>query len=59
VLSSVTLSGRPVLPTDALRFGFLGAYFFIIEMITRRYFQDDLKTAPYLNGATRILTRPS
>lgn len=56
VLSSVTLSGRPVLPTDALRFGFLGAYFFIIEMITRRYFQDDLKAAAYLNGATRILS---
>jgi hypothetical protein len=56
LLASITLSGRPILPTDALRFGFLGAYMFIIEMLTRRYFQDDLKTGAYLSGATRILS---
>jgi hypothetical protein len=56
LIQSVTLSGRPLLPVDPLRFGFLGAYFFIIEMLTRRYFQDDLKTGAYLNGATRILS---
>jgi hypothetical protein len=55
ILATITLSGRPVLPSDPLRFGFLGAYLFIIEMLTRRYFQDDLKTGAYLNGATRIL----
>jgi hypothetical protein len=56
LLATISLSGRPILPSDPLRFGFLGAYMFIIEMLTRRYFQDDLKTGAYLNGATRILS---
>lgn len=55
LFQTVTISGRPLLPVDAMRFGFLGAYVFIVEMLTRRYFQDDLKTGAYLNGATRIL----
>jgi hypothetical protein len=55
LLETVTLSGRPVLPSDPLRFAFLGAYLFVIEMLTRRYFQDDLKAGAYLNGTTRIL----
>ena len=56
LVQSVTLSGRPLLPVDPLRFAFLGAYMFIIEMLTRRYFQDDLKAGAYLNGATRIIS---
>ena len=56
LIQSVALSGRPLLPVDPLRFGFLGAYMFIIEMLSRRYFQDDLKAGAYLNGATRILS---
>jgi hypothetical protein len=56
LIQTVSLSGRPLLPVDPLRFGFLGAYVFIIEMLTRRYFQDDLKAGAYLNGATRILS---
>ena len=56
LIRGVSLSGRPLLPVDPLRFGFLGAYLFIIEMLTRRYFQDDLKAGAYLNGATRILS---
>jgi hypothetical protein len=55
-LQSVTLSGRPILPVDPLRFTFLGAYVFIIEVLTRRYFQDDLKTGAYLSCASRILS---
>jgi hypothetical protein len=56
ILRSVTLSGEPFLPTDALRFAFLGAYVFVIEVLVRRYFQDDLKAGAYLTCAERILT---
>jgi hypothetical protein len=51
----LTLSGRPVLPTEALRFGFAGAYLFILEMLIRRYFQDDLKTSAFVSASARIL----
>jgi hypothetical protein len=51
----LTLSGRPVLPTDALRFGFAGAYLFILEMLIRRFFQDDLKTGAFISASARIL----
>jgi hypothetical protein len=49
------LSGRPALPTDALRFAFAGSYFFILQMLIRRYFQDDLKTTAYINSTARII----
>ncbi|MBI4202893.1 MAG: hypothetical protein HY532_07275 [Chloroflexi bacterium] len=51
----VTLDSRPVLPTDAMRFGFMGAYFFVLQMLARRYFQDDLKTSAYINATVRII----
>jgi hypothetical protein len=56
LLRSVTLSGQPILPEEALRFAFLGAYVFAIEVLIRRYFQDDLKPGAYLTCAGRILT---
>jgi hypothetical protein len=49
------LSGRPVLPADPLRFGFLGAYSFIILDLVRRYFRDDLKSTAYLSATIRIV----
>jgi hypothetical protein len=52
----VTLSGKPILPVEALRFAFFGSYVFVIEILIRRYFQDDLKTSAYLTCAERILT---
>jgi hypothetical protein len=41
---------------EALRFAFFGSYVFVIEILIRRYFQDDLKTSAYLTCAERILT---
>jgi hypothetical protein len=41
---------------DALRFGFLGAYFFLLSLLIRRYFQNDLRPGAYLAGVVRIVT---
>jgi hypothetical protein len=41
---------------DALRFGFLGAYFFLLSLLVRRYFQNDLRPGTYLSGVVRIVT---
>jgi hypothetical protein len=41
---------------DALRFGFLGAYFFLLSLLIRRYFQNDLRPGAYLSGVVRIVT---
>jgi hypothetical protein len=41
---------------DALRFGFLGAYFYIISGLLRRYFQNDLRPGAYVSGLIRIVT---
>ena len=51
-----SLSGRPLLPTDVLRFGFLGSYFFIVQMLIRRWFQDDLRTSAYINASARVIS---
>lgn len=52
----VSLSRIPMLPAAAIGFGFLGAYFFILQMLVRRYFQDDLKTSAYVNAIVRIIS---
>jgi len=54
-LGGLQLAGTPVLPSEALRYAFLGAYSYSLEMLTRRYFQEDLKPSAYLNAVTRIL----
>ena len=41
---------------DALRFGFLGSYFFLMSLLIRRYFQNDLRPGAYLGGLVRIVT---
>jgi hypothetical protein len=46
----------PALPLDTLRFGFLGAYFYAVQMLVRRYFQNDLKASAYHNATMRIVT---
>jgi hypothetical protein len=45
----------PDVPADPLRFGFLGAYAFILQDLTRRYFRDDLKTGAYIASTVRIV----
>ncbi len=47
---------RPPLLIDLLRFGFLGAYTFILQMMIRRYFQSDLKASAYLSALVRVAT---
>lgn len=41
---------------DALRFGFLGAYFYLLSLLIRRYFQNDLRPGTYLSGVVRVVT---
>ncbi len=40
---------------DMLAFGFLGAYLFDIQMLTRRFFQSDLKPSAYASAALRVV----
>jgi hypothetical protein len=54
-LGEVVPSGRPLLPVEALQFGFLGAYTFIIQDLVRRYYRDDLRTSGYIAAISRIL----
>jgi hypothetical protein len=54
-LTTLPFSGRPQLPAEALRFGFVGAYWFILQDLIRRYFRDDLKTSAYLSVSARII----
>jgi hypothetical protein len=51
----MTISGLPSIPVDALRFGFIGAYVFILRGLVRRYFQADLKTHAYVAAVARIV----
>jgi hypothetical protein len=48
-------SGSPRIPSETFRFGFLGAYFYVLQMLVRRYFQNDLKTSAYVNATMRII----
>jgi len=54
-LGSVTLNGRPFLPMEPLQFAFAGSYFFILQMVIRRYFQDDLKPSAYVAALQRVI----
>ncbi len=54
-LGDVVPSGRPSLPVEALQFGFLGAYTFIIQDLVRRYYRDDLRTSGYIAAISRIV----
>jgi hypothetical protein len=51
----VARDARP-LPVDLLRFAFMGAYAFIIQMLIRRYFQSDLKPSAYISATVRVFT---
>lgn len=58
---SAVLSGGPVLSlggtlADALRFGFMGAYSFILQMLIRRFFQSDLRPSAYISASVRIVS---
>jgi hypothetical protein len=50
-----TLAHLPTVPTETFAFAFLGAYFYILQMLVRRYFQNDLKSTAYINATMRIV----
>lgn len=39
----------------ALGFGFVGAYWFTVQSLVRRYFQSDLRPNAYISGVVRII----
>lgn len=43
------------LPYEALKFGFFGSYFFIIQDLLRRYYREDLKTVAYISASARVV----
>jgi hypothetical protein len=55
IQGAASISGKPILPLEALRFGFAGSYFFILMMLVRRFFQDDLKSSAFISAMTRII----
>ena len=55
-VSETTISTTLLLPPmDMFCFAFLGAYFYVIQMLVRRYFQNDLKTDAYISAIMRII----
>src|SRR5690242_4588672 len=55
VLSSSRFASAPGSFWDVLKFGFLGAYSFILQMLVRRFFQSDLRPAAYANALLRLI----
>lgn len=51
-----TGAATPSRLSQALQFTFLGAYFFILSMLIRRFYQNDLRPAAYLSAIARIVT---
>ncbi len=49
------LRGLPAIPVESFAFAFLGAYFFVLQMLVRRFFQNDLKPTAYVNATMRII----
>lgn len=55
VLWSPRFTSDPASFWDVLKFGFLGAYSFILQMLIRRFFQSDLRPAAYANALLRLI----
>ena len=53
--SDFQLVNLPPIPDESFAFAFLGAYFYILQMLVRRYFQGDLKSTAYINATMRII----
>lgn len=51
-----TVIELPEFSNDTLRFGFIGSYFYVVQMLMRRYYQDDLKSSAYINATVRVIT---
>jgi hypothetical protein len=55
VLWNSRFTSDPASFWDVLKFGFLGAYSFILQMLIRRFFQSDLRPAAYANALMRLI----
>jgi hypothetical protein len=55
VLWSPRFASDPASFWDVLRFGFLGAYSFVLQMLIRRFFQSDLRPSAYANAIQRLI----
>ena len=55
IFESVAASGARF-PLAEIGFAFLGAYFYVVPMLMRRYYQNDLKTSAYINVSVRIVS---
>ncbi|MGH3664820.1 MAG: hypothetical protein ACRDU8_01795 [Egibacteraceae bacterium] len=55
LFGDLPLSGRPQVPIEALTFGFVGAYAFVLGDLVRRYFRDDLKAGAYVSVVSRVV----
>lgn len=65
VVQPESVFGFPVLPKFApadarvpvaeLRFAFIGAYFYVLQMLVRRYYSNDLKAGAYVNATVRVI----
>jgi len=55
ILNPSEFSGSPDVPVEPLRFGFLGAYAFILQSFVRRYFSSDLKTRAFVGALLRVV----
>jgi hypothetical protein len=55
VLWSPRFTSDPASFWDVLKFGFLGAYSFVLQMLVRRFFQSDLRPAAYANALLRLI----
>jgi hypothetical protein len=55
VPNDFNLVNLPPIPRESFAFAFLGAYFYILQMLVRRYFQNDLKATAYINATMRIV----
>jgi hypothetical protein len=47
--------GAPTSVWDVLKFAFLGAYSFSVQMLIRRFFQNDLRPSAYANVMLRVI----
>jgi hypothetical protein len=53
--SGTFLESSPDTTMDILAFGFLGAYLFDIQMLSRRFFQSDLRPSAYASAVLRVV----
>jgi hypothetical protein len=54
VLWDTSFAATPTDVFDMMKFGFLGTYAFVVQMLVRRFFQSDLKASAYISSVLRV-----